>query len=285
LPGMACVSQTTVCTTLPSIPARVAFAQVMAYRNIVHESMLRKLLHVTFVIHRTRKAGINERARDVSSIRWGYGRVSTRDQHTEAQNDALAAAGVDPKHIRVEKASTRLVLRPELEKLRKLMREGDTLIITKVDRLARSLLDLISIADDLRAQGIRLEVLTGTFNRDDPMGEAFFQMTGVFAQLERDMIRVRTNEGLEAARARGRTGGRKAKLTDAQAAEVRRLYAAKEKTVKEIGELFGITRESVYRYVKAGRVGASDMAGWPRNAARPVPRVVGRAFLLPDSSK
>ena len=77
------------------------------------------------------------------------------------------------------------------------------------------------------------------------------QMTGVFAQLERDLIRQRTYEGLAAARARGRKGGRKAKLSDAQAAEVRRLYAAKEKTVKEIGDLFGITRESVYRYVKA----------------------------------
>jgi DNA invertase Pin-like site-specific DNA recombinase len=81
------------------------------------------------------------------------------------------------------------------------------------------------------------------------MGEAFFQMTGVFAQLERDLIRQRTHEGLAAARARGRKGGRRAKLTDAQAAEVRRMYAAKERTVKEIGELFGITRESVYRYV------------------------------------
>jgi DNA invertase Pin-like site-specific DNA recombinase len=106
-------------------------------------------------------------------------------------------------------------------------------------------------ADDLRAQGVKLEVLSGTFNRDDPMGEAFFQMTGVFAQLERDLIRQRTNEGLEAARSRGRTGGRKAKLSDKQADEVRRLYAAREKTVAEIGELFGITRESVYRYVKA----------------------------------
>jgi DNA invertase Pin-like site-specific DNA recombinase len=183
--------------------------------------------------------------------RWGYGRVSTRDQHTEAQHDALVAAGVDPKFIYVEKASTRLAVRPELEKLRKMLRPGDVLVITKIDRLARSLLDLISIADDLRKEGVTLEVLSGTFNRDDPMGEAFFQMTGVFAQLERDLIRQRTNEGLEAARARGRTGGRKAKLTDAQANEVRSLYAAREKTVAEIGELFGITRESVYRYVKA----------------------------------
>ena len=183
--------------------------------------------------------------------RWGYGRVSTRDQHTEAQHDALVAADVDPEFIYVEKASTRLTVRPELEKLRKMLRPGDVLVVTKVDRLARSLLDLISIADDLRSQGVKLEVLSGTFNRDDPMGEAFFQMTGVFAQLERDLIRQRTHEGLEAARARGRTGGRKAKLTDAQANEVRRLYAAKDKTVAEIGALFGITRESVYRYVKA----------------------------------
>jgi DNA invertase Pin-like site-specific DNA recombinase len=130
------------------------------------------------------------------------------------------------------------------------MRSGDTLVITKVDRLARSLLDLITIANELKAEDIELEVLSGTFNRDDPMGEAFFQMTGVFAQLERDLIRQRTMDGLQAARARGRKGGRRAKLTPAQAAEVRRMYDAREKTVKEIGELFGITRESVYRYVK-----------------------------------
>src|SRR5580704_9279726 len=184
-----------------------------------------------------------------SGRRWGYGRVSTRDQHTEAQHDALVAADVEEKYIYVEKASTRLAVRPELEKLRKMLRPGDVLVVTKVDRLARSLLDLISIADDLRQEGVTLEVLSGTFNRDDPMGEAFFQMTGVFAQLERDLIRQRTNEGLEAARARGRKGGRRAKLTDAQAAEVRRMYAAKDKTVAEIGALFGITRESVYRYV------------------------------------
>jgi DNA invertase Pin-like site-specific DNA recombinase len=182
-------------------------------------------------------------------MRFGYGRVSTRDQHTEAQHDALLAADVDPKNIFVEKASTRLAQRPKLEELRKVLRDGDTIVVTKVDRLARSLLDLITIADDLRKQGVTLEVLSGTFNRNDPMGEAFFHMTGVFAQLERDLIRQRTMDGLQAARARGRKGGRRAKLTDAQAAEVRRLYDAREKTVKEIGELFGITRESVYRYV------------------------------------
>ena len=140
-------------------------------------------------------------------------------------------------------------------------------MVTKVDRLARSLLDLITIADDLREEGVTLEVLSGTFNRDDPMGEAFFQMTGVFAQLERDLIRVRTNEGLEAARARGRTGGRKAKLTAPRLPRSAGLYAAKDKTVAEIGALFGITRESVYRYVRA--VGDDKQA-----AAKPRKRTV-----------
>ena len=83
------------------------------------------------------------------------------------------------------------------------------------------------------------------------MGKAFFTIAAAFAELERDMIRSRTMDGLDAARARGRKGGRKAKLSPAQAAEVRRLYDAEEKTVKEIGALFGITRESVYRYVRS----------------------------------
>ena len=181
-------------------------------------------------------------------MKFGYGRVSTRDQHTEAQHDALVAAGIDPKHIYVEKISTRISHRPELEAVRKVLRDGDTLIVTKVDRLARSLLDLITIADELRKEGVKLEVLSGTFNRDDPMGEAFFQMTGVFAQLERDLIRQRTHEGLAAARARGRVGGAKAKLTPAQAKEVRKLYA-EGRLPMEICELFKISRASLYRYV------------------------------------
>lgn len=195
----------------------------------------------------------------MTAIRWGYGRVSTRDQNLNAQHDALKAAGIDQDHMFVEKASTRLAVRPQLEELRKRLRPGDTVVITKVDRLARSLLDLITIANELKADGINLEVLTGTFNRDDPMGEAFFQMTGVFAQLERDLIRQRTLEGLDSARARGRKGGRKRKLTDAQAAEIRRMYDAREKTVKEIGELFGIGREAVYAYINPdSRRKASD---------------------------
>jgi DNA invertase Pin-like site-specific DNA recombinase len=184
------------------------------------------------------------------SRRYGYGRVSTRDQHTEAQRDALVAAGVDPKFIYVEQASTRLALRPELERLRSQLREGDTIVITKLDRLGRSVMDLITIANDLAANGVTLEILSGSFNRNDPMGKAFFTVAAAFAELERDMIQARTLDGLAAARARGRKGGRKPKLTEAQAAQVRKLYAAREMTVQEIAEQYGITRESVYRYVR-----------------------------------
>jgi DNA invertase Pin-like site-specific DNA recombinase len=184
-----------------------------------------------------------------SGRRWGYGRVSTLDQNPDSQHDALLAASVSPQSMFIEKASTRLAVRPKLEELRKLLLPGDTIVVTKADRIARSTLDLLQIVASLDDANVKLEILTGAFNRDDPWGKALFGIQAVFAELERDLIHMRTMEGLEAARARGRKGGRKAKLTDAQAAEVRRLYAARDKTVKEIGELFGITRESVYRYV------------------------------------
>lgn len=191
-------------------------------------------------------------------MRFGYGRVSTRDQHTESQQDALLAAGVDAKNIYVEKISTRITQRPQLEAVRKMLRAGDTLVITKIDRLARSLLDLITIANELREAGIELEVLSGTFNRADPMGEAFFQMTGVFAQLERDLIRQRTMDGLAAARARGRAGGRKQKLSASQQATMRRMYEAtdpdgkRQHTVAEIAEAVGVHRTTVYDYLRRG---------------------------------
>lgn len=184
-------------------------------------------------------------------MRFGYGRVSTRDQHTGAQHDALLSAGIPEKRIYVEHASTRLASRPQLDAVRKVLREGDTLTCTKVDRLARSLLDLITIADELRAEGVELEFLTGTFNRDDPMGEAFFQMTGVFAQLERDLIRQRTLEGLKHAASQGRKGGRRPKLSDAQKKQVR-LMAEQGMAVPDIMRVFpDASRATIYRALSA----------------------------------
>lgn len=184
------------------------------------------------------------------SIRWGYGRVSTLDQNPDGQSDALLAAGVAPEHMYIEKASTRLATRPKLEELRKLLRAGDIVTVTKADRIARSTLDLLQIVATLDQAGVRLEILTGALNRDDPWGKALFGIQAVFAELERDLIHMRTMEGLEAARARGRVGGRKQKLSKAQEKELLRMVAAKEKTMAEIGEVFGISREAVYGYLK-----------------------------------
>lgn len=188
-----------------------------------------------------------------NGIRWGYGRVSTLDQHTDAQRDALTAAGVEDRHLYIEKASTRLALRPKLEELRKLLRPGDAVTVTKADRIARSTLDLLQIVASFDEAGVKLEILTGAFNRDDPWGRALFGIQAVFAELERDLIQMRTLEGLAAARARGRTGGRRQKLTPAQEKELLRMVAAKDRTVAEVGEVFGISREAVYGYLKRAR--------------------------------
>lgn len=129
--------------------------------------------------------------------------------------------------------------------------------VTKADRIARSTLDLLQIVATFDESGVRLEILTGALNRDDPWGKALFGIQAVFAELERDLIHMRTMEGLQAARARGRVGGRMPKLSAAQVKELLRMVAAKDKTMAEVGEVFGISREAVYGYIKrASSVGA-----------------------------
>jgi DNA invertase Pin-like site-specific DNA recombinase len=179
----------------------------------------------------------------------GYARVSTNDQHPEAQSDRLKAAGCE-RVFSDKGESGRKASRPQWDKCLEHLRDGDTLVVVRLDRMGRSVRNLIDVANDLQARGVNLLVLDQAIDTSTPAGRFFFHTMAALAEMEADMIRERTHDGLEAARARGRTGGRKAKLNAAQAAEVCRLYAAKEKTVKEIGELFGITRESVYRYVK-----------------------------------
>ena len=194
---------------------------------------------------RTKKAF----ATQAGPIHWGYGRVSTLDQNPDSQHDALLAAGVSPDRMYIEKASTRLATRPKLEELRKLLRPGDKVTVTKADRIARSTLDLLQIVQSLDAAGVGLEILTGALNRDDPYGKAMFGISAVFAELERDLIQMRTLEGLEAARARGRKGGRKEILSEKQKAHLLALFRAKQMPVAEIGQVFGISREAVYGYV------------------------------------
>jgi DNA invertase Pin-like site-specific DNA recombinase len=137
--------------------------------------------------------------------------------------------------------------RPELDRLREQMREGDTLVITRLDRLGRSTKDLLTISSELEEKGVEPEVLEQNINTKTPEGKLFFTMIAAMAAFEHSMMVARTKDGLAAARARGRLCGRKPKLTQDQKKQVRTLYAAKELTVREIAALFNITPPTVYR--------------------------------------
>lgn len=185
----------------------------------------------------------------MTSQRLGYGRVSTQDQNLDAQADALKAAGADK--VFIEKITGTKASRPELDKLREQMRKGDTLVITRLDRLGRSTKDLLTLSSELEEKGVELEVLEQNINTKTAEGRLFFTMIAAMAEFEHSMMVARTKDGLAAARARGRLGGRKPKLTEAQKKQVKALYEAKELTVREIGALFNITPPTVYRALES----------------------------------
>lgn len=187
-------------------------------------------------------------------MRIGYARVSTRDQHPEAQHDALTAAGCDPAHVYIDKGvSGKLARRPELDKALMVLREGDQLVITKLDRLGRSLKNLIEIADDLQKRRVDLVVLDQGIDTTTPAGRLFFAIIGAIAEFEHALMSERTMDGLAAARARGRTGGQKAKLGPRQARLAQSMYDEKgddgkrKYTVQQIADEFGVTRPTIYR--------------------------------------
>jgi DNA invertase Pin-like site-specific DNA recombinase len=187
----------------------------------------------------------------------GYARVSTKGQKDDTQVDDLNAYGVDKLFVD-HGVSGKHASRPEFDNALAYMREGDVLVITRLSRAMRSLhhlLDLVNgtraanYQDGLKARGIGLVVLKQGIDTTTPQGRLVFHILAALDEFQRELIVEGTNEGLASARARGRKGGRKPKLSPAQAAQVRRLYDSREMTVAEIGEQYGITRESVYRYV------------------------------------
>ncbi len=187
-------------------------------------------------------------------MRIGYGRVSTRDQNPEAQEDALTAANCD--QIFVDKLSGKLASRPELDKALLTARDGDQLVITKLDRLGRSLKNLIELSEKLQAQGVALVVLDQGIDTSTPVGRMFFHILGAIAEFEHSLMVERTKEGLEAARARGRTGGRKAVLKPRQVALAQEMYdelgedGKRKHTVQDIADELGVARTTIYRYLE-----------------------------------
>ncbi len=169
------------------------------------------------------------------------------DQHLDAQQDALLAAGADK--FFVEKITGTKASRPELDKALEYLREGDTLVITRMDRLGRSAKDLLNIVSTLETLGVDLEILEQNIDTKTPEGKLFFTMVAGFAEFEHSMMVARTKEGLAAARARGRVGGRKPKMTATKVNEAKRLYSERKLTVQEIAELLGVSRPTIYRAV------------------------------------
>lgn len=187
-------------------------------------------------------------------MRIGYGRVSTRDQHPEAQHDALTVAGCD--EVFVDKTSGTLARRPELDKaLLSANRAGDHLVVTKLDRLGRSLEHLIELSKQLQAKQVDLVVLDQGIDTSTAVGRMFFQILGAIAEFEHALLSERTIDGLTAARARGRTGGQKPKLGPRQVSLAREMYeetgddGRRRYTVAQIAAEFGVTRPTVYRHL------------------------------------
>ncbi|MFZ0118657.1 MAG: recombinase family protein [Pseudonocardiaceae bacterium] len=187
-------------------------------------------------------------------MRIGYGRVSTRDQHPEAQHDALRAAGCD--EIFIDKASGKLARRPELDKaLLSANRTGDQLLITKLDRLGRSLEHLLELSNLLQAREVDLVVLDQGIDTSTAVGRMFFQILGSIAEFEHALMSERTMDGLAAARARGRTGGQKPKLGPRQVRLAQQMYdelgddGKRRYTVAQIAAEFGVTRPTIYRHL------------------------------------
>ncbi len=175
----------------------------------------------------------------------GYARVSTDDQNLDLQKDALYRAGVEKLYE--DKASGRTINRPQLAECLRSLRAGDTLIVWRLDRLGRSIRDLIELINALKSQGVEFVSLTEQLDTTTPMGAFVFHITAALAELERNIIRERTMAGLAAARARGRKGGRPKKLDEKQWQAIKTLIDAKELTVKEIARQFGVSRGMIYR--------------------------------------
>jgi len=187
----------------------------------------------------------------------GYGRVSTRDQNPDSQEDALRAAGCE--EVFIDRASGKLARRPELDKaLLVANRAGDQLVVTKLDRLGRSLEHLIELAKLLQGRDVDLVVLDQGIDTSTAVGRLFFQIIGAIAEFEHSLMSERTMDGLAAARARGRTGGQKPKLGPRQVKLARQMYdetgrdGKRRYTVAQIAAEFGVSRPTIYRHLGKG---------------------------------
>ena len=178
----------------------------------------------------------------------GYARVSTSDQKLDLQIDALKQA--DCEKIYSDIASGAKAERKQLTEALEYLRKGDILVVWKLDRLGRSLKHLIQIVSELETKGIGFKSLKESIDTTTGSGKLIFHIFGALAEFEREIIRERTKAGLESARARGRFGGRPKKMTESKIAMAKTLYDDKTIAIKDICERFGISKTSLYSYLK-----------------------------------
>lgn len=186
----------------------------------------------------------------------GYARISTLEQNTDLQCDALEQAGCDK--IITDKISGTVAVRPGLDKIKELLRPGDTLVVWRLDRLGRSLKDLINWADYLNSNQIILQSLQEAIDTSTSTGKLTFHLFGALAEFERNLIQERTQAGLAAARARGRKGGRPKTLNADKQNLAVRLYNEKKTPVGKICEMMGISKPTLYAYVRQSQISKSD---------------------------
>jgi len=181
----------------------------------------------------------------------GYARVSTKEQNLNSQIDLLKNEGCSL--IYHEKLSGKNLNRIELNRLFDNLREGDTVIVTKLDRLGRSLKDLIYLVNLIHETKAHFKSINDSIDTSSPSGKFFFHVFGAIAEFERELISERTKSGLEAARARGRKGGRPAGLSNealGKAQRIKALYEKQELSMKEISKLMAVSRSTCYRYLE-----------------------------------
>lgn len=178
---------------------------------------------------------------------FGYARVSTEDQSLDMQLDAFGKYGVD--EVFEEKLSGTKKDRPQLERLLDKLRKGDKVVVYKLDRISRSTKHLIELAELFEAKGVEFVSIQDSIDTSTAMGRFFFRTMASIAELERDIISDRTKAGLEAARARGRHGGRpSAKKSKVEQALL--MYDSKKYTVPQITEETGVSKTTLYKYIK-----------------------------------
>lgn len=177
----------------------------------------------------------------------GYARVSTDDQNAELQVDALKKSGC--LKVFTDKASGSLANRPQLDRMLDQLRPGDIVVVWRLDRLGRSLKNLIALVEELAEKGVGFRSLTESIDTTTANGKLFFSIMGALAEFERDLIRERTLAGLAVARARGRVGGRPPVMTADKVMVARQMYDSREHTVEAIARTLGVSRKTIYRHL------------------------------------